>query len=86
VARSAGPDALPLEEPLSSGGDHPRDRSGARRQDVVASVDFWHVRVGFETDEIHGDPPSFVMPTRHAVTVQDLDGHDIAFGQRLSAD
>jgi hypothetical protein len=37
-------------------------------RDVVASVEFWHVRVGFETDKIHGDLPSFAMPARDGVT------------------
>lgn len=36
-------------------------------RDVEASVAFWRDRVGFETDAIHGDPPSFAMPTRDGV-------------------
>jgi uncharacterized glyoxalase superfamily protein PhnB len=38
-------------------------------RDIVASVEFWRERVGFETDMIHGDPPNFAMPTRDGVTV-----------------
>ena len=38
-------------------------------RDVRASVAFWRDRVGFETAEIHGEPPSFAMPTRDDVTV-----------------
>ncbi len=38
-------------------------------RDVRASVEFWRERVGFETDRIHGDPPSFAMPSRDGVTV-----------------
>jgi Glyoxalase/Bleomycin resistance protein/Dioxygenase superfamily len=38
-------------------------------RDVVASVEFWRDRVGFEPDAIHGDPPSFAMPTRDRVTI-----------------
>ena len=37
--------------------------------DIVASVDFWRDRVGFQTDEIYGDPPNFAMPTRDGVTI-----------------
>lgn len=38
-------------------------------RDIVASVDFWRDKVGFETDEIYGDPPNFAMPTRDDVTI-----------------
>jgi uncharacterized glyoxalase superfamily protein PhnB len=38
-------------------------------RDIVASVEFWRERVGFETDMVHGDPPNFAMPTRDGVTV-----------------
>ena len=38
-------------------------------RDIVASVEFWRERVGFETDAIHGEPPSFAMPTRDDVTI-----------------
>lgn len=38
-------------------------------RDIVASVEFWRERVGFETDAIHGEPPSFAMPTRDGVTI-----------------
>jgi len=38
-------------------------------RDIEASVAFWRDRVGFETDEIYGDPPNFAMPTRDGVTV-----------------
>jgi uncharacterized glyoxalase superfamily protein PhnB len=38
-------------------------------RDVEAAVAFWHDRVGFETDLIHGDPPNFAMPTRDDVTL-----------------
>jgi hypothetical protein len=38
-------------------------------RDIVASVDFWRERVGFETDSIHGDPPNFAMPARDGVTI-----------------
>jgi hypothetical protein len=37
-------------------------------KDIHASVGFWRERVGFETDEIYGDPPNFAMPTRDGVT------------------
>jgi uncharacterized glyoxalase superfamily protein PhnB len=38
-------------------------------RDIEDSVAFWHDRVGFETDEIYGDPPNFAMPTRDGVTI-----------------
>jgi uncharacterized glyoxalase superfamily protein PhnB len=38
-------------------------------RDIVASVEFWRERVGFETDAIHGEPPNFAMPTRDGVTI-----------------
>ena len=38
-------------------------------RDVQASVEFWRDRVGFDTDEIYGDPPNFAMPTRDGVTI-----------------
>jgi hypothetical protein len=37
-------------------------------KDIHASVAFWRERVGFETDEIYGEPPNFAMPTRDSVT------------------
>ena len=37
-------------------------------KDIQASVAFWRDRVGFDTDEIYGDPPNFAMPTRDGVT------------------
>jgi uncharacterized glyoxalase superfamily protein PhnB len=49
-------------------------------RDIQASVAFWRERVGFETDEIHGDPPNFAMPTRDGVTfmlVQVPEGKDV---------
>lgn len=38
-------------------------------RDVVASVDFWRERVGFEADRLYGEPPNFAMPTRDDVTI-----------------
>jgi hypothetical protein len=38
-------------------------------RDIVASVEFWRERVGFEADMIHGDPPNLAMPTRDSVTI-----------------
>jgi len=38
-------------------------------RDIRASVEFWRDRVGFETDELYGDPPDFAMPTRDGVTI-----------------
>lgn len=38
-------------------------------RDIAASVEFWRERVGFETDALHGEPPSFAMPTRDGVTI-----------------
>ena len=38
-------------------------------RNIEASVDFWRDRVGFETDEVYGDPPNFAMPTRDDVTI-----------------
>ena len=38
-------------------------------RDLVASVDFWRERVGFETDELYGEPPNFAMATRDGVTI-----------------
>lgn len=38
-------------------------------RDIEASVGFWRDRVGFETEAIQGDPPTFAMPTRDGVTV-----------------
>ncbi|HET9286103.1 MAG TPA: VOC family protein [Gaiella sp.] len=38
-------------------------------RDIAASVEFWRERVGFETDTLHGEPPSFAMPTRDGVTI-----------------
>jgi uncharacterized glyoxalase superfamily protein PhnB len=38
-------------------------------RDIEDSVAFWRDRVGFETDEIYGDPSNFAMPTRDGVTI-----------------
>lgn len=38
-------------------------------RDIVASVEFWREKLGFETDEIYGDPPNFAMPSRDEVTI-----------------
>src|SRR5689334_22006900 len=38
-------------------------------RDVVASVAYWRDKVGFECDQIYGDPPRFAMPSRDEVTV-----------------
>jgi uncharacterized glyoxalase superfamily protein PhnB len=49
-------------------------------RDIHASVAFWRDRVGFDTGEIHGDPPNFAMPTRDGVTfmlVQVPQGTDV---------
>lgn len=72
VVRFAGPDALLLRA------DYRRVMTVLRVapvlivRDVVASVDFWRERVGFETDQ----------GTRE-FGIRDLDDHDIAFGQVL---
>jgi uncharacterized glyoxalase superfamily protein PhnB len=38
-------------------------------RDIHASVAYWRDKVGFETDQIYGDPPGFAMPKRDSVVV-----------------
>jgi predicted GNAT superfamily acetyltransferase len=57
--------------------------------DLERSVAYYRERLGFHC-EVYGDPPNFATADRDAphgfreFGVQDPDGHDIAFGQRIA--
>jgi uncharacterized glyoxalase superfamily protein PhnB len=38
-------------------------------KDVVASVEYWSTKAGFETDRIYGEPPNFAMSARDGVVL-----------------
>lgn len=38
-------------------------------RDLVASVEYWRERVGFDCDRMYNDPPTFAMPSRDGVTI-----------------
>lgn len=38
-------------------------------KDIRAAVQFWEERVGFVGGELHGEPPTFAMPSRDGVTI-----------------
>jgi len=38
-------------------------------KDIRTSVHFWEERVGFVGGELHGEPPTFAMPSRDGVTI-----------------
>lgn len=38
-------------------------------RDLVASVEYWRDKVGFEPGQLYNDPPNFAMPSRDGVVI-----------------
>lgn len=38
-------------------------------RDLIASLEYWREKVGFNCDSVFGEPPHFAMPSRDGVTI-----------------